>query len=100
MWYKFIEWIEQNQATCSYKKFLGVRCPGCGMQTAIIYLLKGEVWQSIKEYPALIPVIILFVYLILQLIFKFKKGVKILLYLFYSVLFIIFTNYIIRLIIN
>ena len=98
MWYRFIEWIEHNQVACSYKKFLGVRCPGCGMQTAVIHLLKGEVWQSIKEYPALIPIIILFIYSIFQLIFKFKKGAKIMLYLFYSVLFIIFTSYIIHLI--
>jgi len=100
MWYKFIEWVEQNQVACSYKKHLGIRCPGCGMQTAIIYLLKGEVWQSIKAYPALIPIIILALYTILQIIFKFKKGTKILLYAFYTVLFIILANYIIRLIIN
>ncbi len=99
MWYRFIEWIEQNQMACSYKKFLGVRCPGCGIQTAIIHLFKGELWQSITEYPALIPIITLFIYAIALFIFKFKNGIKIVLYLFYTVIFIILSNFFIRLII-
>ncbi len=82
-WYwDMIHWLEDHQADCVYKKYLGVECPGCGMQRAFILLLKGNILESILTYPALIPLIIMFVYLILHLFFKFKYGSRILLYLF------------------
>lgn len=75
---KIIEWLEAHQLPCYYKKFLGIECLGCGMQTALLFLLKGEFIESLKAFPALIPIIILIAFLILHLIFKFKKGARIL----------------------
>jgi hypothetical protein len=69
-----INWLESHTLPCFYKTLLGIECPGCGMQRAFIWLLKGNLIESIKAYPALIPTIILFLLLILQLILKFKKG--------------------------
>lgn len=93
-----IEWLEKNQAPCFWKKTCGIECPGCGMQRAIIALLKGNLWDSILIYPALIPTIFLFSFLILHIIFKFKKGAKVILISFIFVVFIIITNFIIKLI--
>ena len=59
---------------CFYKKFLGMECPGCGMQRAFIELLKGDFIDSIKTFPALIPMMVMMVYLGLHLKYKFKKG--------------------------
>ena len=52
---KIIEWLEAHQLPCYYKKFLGIECLGCGMQTALLFLLKGEIIESLKAFPALIP---------------------------------------------
>ena len=69
-----IEWLEVHQMPCYYKQILGVECLGCGMQTALILLLKGELVESIKTFPALLPMIFMAVFLIFHLIFKFRKG--------------------------
>ena len=68
---KFISWLESHQLPCFYKHYLGFECIGCGMQTALILLLKGEVIESFKTYPALLPVFLI-AFLILHFIFRFK----------------------------
>ena len=56
---RLIEWLEAHQLPCYYKQMLGIECLGCGMQSAFILLLKGEFLESLKTYPALIPVLLL-----------------------------------------
>ena len=85
---------------CIYKKFLGVDCPGCGMQRSFIELLKGHFLMSIKTYPGLIPILIMFIFLGLHLKLKFKKGAYYLTLMFIFTALIITTNYIYKLIIN
>jgi hypothetical protein len=97
---RIIEWLESHQMPCLYKKFLGVECPGCGMQTALIELLKGNVIESIKIYPALIPTLFLVFFLILHLIFKFKKGAFVLKISFIITGSLMFIHYIYRLLTN
>jgi hypothetical protein len=87
MFDKLITWLESHQQACFYKKYLGVECPGCGMQRSLIELLKGNFAESFVLFPALIPTISLIVYLILHLIFKFRNGANIL-----KILFIINTS--------
>lgn len=70
---------------------------GCGMQRAILLLLKGEFLASFKMYPALFTLIIMFAYLVLHLRFHFKNGHKILLYLFYLNIGLILINFILKL---
>ncbi len=79
---KLIRWLELHQASCSWKTWLGVDCPGCGMQSAFIELLKGHVVESIRIFPALLPMIFMIFFLILHLIFRFPKGAFILKFLF------------------
>jgi hypothetical protein len=43
---------------CFSKVYFGVECPGCGTQRAIVCLLRGEFWDSIALFPALIPLAI------------------------------------------
>lgn len=77
-----IHWLESHQAACSWKQYFGFECPGCGMQSAFIALLKGNILESIQLFPALFPMIIMLVMLSLQLIFKLPKGALILKILF------------------
>ncbi len=78
---------------CPYKHFLGIDCPGCGMQRSIIELLNGNIISSIQIYPPLIPMILLLLFLILHLKFKFKRGAKSIKYFFIFVVIIVIINY-------
>ena len=69
---------------------------GCGMQRAIIHLLKGEFLESFKMYPALLTLIIMFGYLFVHLKFNFENGHLVLRYLFYLNVIIILVNYLIK----
>lgn len=94
---KLIEWLESHQQACFYKKYLGVECPGCGMQRSFIELLKGDFYESLILYPALLPTIILVFFLIFHLIFKFKNGANILKIMFIVNTSIVVLNYIYKL---
>lgn len=95
---KIIEFLENNLMSCSWKEYLGQECMGCGMQRAIILLLKGDFIGSFKMYPALFTLILMFVYLAFHLKFNYKKGHLILLYLFILNVIIILINYLIKII--
>lgn len=82
---------------CWFKKHLGIECPWCGSQRALRLLLNGDIWESVKMFPALIPLIVLFTFLVLHLIFKFKNGAKILVSLFVLCVVIIVVNYLLKL---
>lgn len=93
-----INWLEAHIQPCIYKQVLGIECPGCGFQRSLIALLKGDLWESIQYFPGLLPMLFLFVFLILHLIFHFKKGATILKYLFIGDLAIIIIHYTVQLI--
>ncbi|PJA09591.1 MAG: hypothetical protein COX70_01380 [Flavobacteriales bacterium CG_4_10_14_0_2_um_filter_32_8] len=92
-----INWLENNMLSCPYKQYLGVDCFGCGMQRSLIELLKGNFVTSFYLYPALLPMIILFLFLIAHLIFKFKNGGTWLKYQFIFVVSIVVINFIVKL---
>jgi hypothetical protein len=91
-----VRWLESHQSPCSWKSMLGVECPGCGMQTALIDLLKGDLAASLKAFPALIPMILMILFLLLHLVFKFPKGAFILKFLFIFTSSIMMIGYMIR----
>ena len=92
-----IHWLETHQRPGFYKHFLGIDCPGCGMQTALILLLKGRLLESIMAYPALLPTIFMISYLILHLFYNFKKGAFVLKISFIFTVAIMVLNYSIKL---
>ncbi len=92
----FLDWLEHHLLPCPTKYFFGIDCPGCGMQRAILELLRGNILDSIKIYPPLIPIIILTVLLIINLCVKSKTLLKILKYIFVIDLIIVFLNYIFK----
>jgi len=88
-----IDWLEKNSRPCFYKNHFGFDCFGCGFQRSLIELLKGNVIESLKLYPALIPLMATFLFLVLHLKFKFAFGAKLLTILFISTASIMVLNF-------
>jgi len=92
----FLKWLQNNQQTCFYRQHYGFKCFGCGFQTSIIELLKGHFLESIKSYPALIPLIFMFIFIGIYIFKKNEIVFKIIKYLAFSVLFLIISNFLLQ----
>lgn len=91
-----VKWMEQHMLTCPSKYFTHIDCPGCGLQRSYISLLKGDIAESLRLYPAAIPILFLIWFLVLHLINKYKKGANILAVLYIFCAIIIAVHYIYR----
>lgn len=74
---EFADFLEHIQQPCVFKELFGYDCPGCGLQTAFILLLRGHVWESIATYPPLPFLLFLFVFFCFHLLFRIKYGDRI-----------------------
>lgn len=92
------DYLKAHLLSCPYKKYFHVECPGCGFQRSLVELVEGNVLLSLKLYPALIPLLCVWLLTVLHLIFKFKNGAFIIKYLFLFCAIIITINYVVRLI--
>ena len=81
---------------CFWVKNFGVQCPGCGVQRSFSLLINGDILNSIIMFPALIPTIIMFCFLLTHLFFRFKNGQIVILNLLKLNALLIFLNYTIR----
>jgi len=86
--------------TCYFKKYLGLDCPGCGMQRAIDCLIHGQLLKSISFNAALIPLVITLLILIFQLCLKKIDGGKWIVVSFCFTVFIMFVQLISKFIFN
>ena len=79
----FIKWLQNHLIPCPFKKLTGYDCPGCGFQRSVIALLKGNLHDSLLLYPATIPLLITFAFVLLdgKLKFDHKHYAKKTLYL-------------------
>lgn len=93
-----ISWLEEHMQPCPYKKYLDIDCMGCGMQRSFIELLKGNILESFYLYPALIPMILMVLFLVIHLIFKFKNGGTLLKYFFIFNVSIVVINFVFKLV--
>ncbi|RXK61616.1 DUF2752 domain-containing protein [Lacibacter luteus] len=89
-------WLEKHMLTCPSRKFLHIDCPGCGLQRSYIALLKGNIAESIRLYPAAIPILLLFLYLLTHIAVRFKNGARILTIGYIFCALIIVVHYIYR----
>lgn len=90
------DWIEHHLLPCPSKAMFGMDCPGCGIQRAMLELMRGNFIDSLKLYPALLPILLLLVFMLLHIRFKFKSGAKTLQYGYLFSAFIIVTSYIVK----
>jgi hypothetical protein len=91
-----IDWLEHNLLTCFFKSNFGIECIGCGMQRALIELLKGNLSQSIQFNIGLIPFILTLITLIIQLMIKHPKGGFLTMFFFISTCILSLGHYIIK----
>lgn len=92
-----LEWIEAHQLPCLFRTILGIECPGCGFQRAFIFLFRGDVWASVKIWPALIPLLVFLCLAILRLVGLKKIGLNLLKTLGFICLIIILISYLLKL---
>ena len=76
MWQKLIHWLENHSLQCHFYHTYQIECPGCGLQSAFIALLKGNFFESIQLYPALLPLILLACSLGIHLKFRSKWTIR------------------------
>ena len=79
---------------CSWKSHFGVECFGCGFQRSFLLLMEGKIWESIKLFPATIPIILVFIYAVAHLIFKYKNGARNIVILFSTSAALMLANFI------
>jgi len=92
-----IHFLQNYMMTCWFVKHFGIECPGCGMQRSLILLLQGNFIESIKMFPALIPMLFMLSFLPFHMYFNFKIGPKVLLWSFIVSAFLMLINYSIKL---
>jgi hypothetical protein len=69
-----ISWLEQHQLPCLFKQAFHINCPGCGLQRSGIALLKGDLLKSLQLYPALLLILLFFIYLVVAKKFHFSTS--------------------------
>lgn len=65
--------LEDYMLPCLTKKLFGFDCLGCGMQRALLFISKGEFIEAFKMYPAIYTLLLFFILVIYNFIFKKKK---------------------------
>jgi hypothetical protein len=95
-----ITWLESHQSTCSFREMTGIECPGCGLQRSILALLRGDLAGSILQFPALLPLAAMFLFLGIHLVFKLKHGALILKIFYIGNISLIVLNYVCKIIIH
>lgn len=92
----WLDWIGQHLLPCPSKYFLGMDCPGCGMQRSVIEMLKGNVVESLKMYPGMLPMVFTMVLLAFHLKYRFENGARWLLYSYSFSAVIVVVSFIIK----
>ena len=92
-----VNWLEAHSLPCLSQVIFHADCPGCGFQRSAIALLRGQVGQSLQLYPALLPMLLFFAFLIADRYYHFKHSKKITQIGLALLFIIIFVSYIIKL---
>ena len=67
-------WLHTHLLPCPFKLLTRVDCPGCGFQRSVLALLQGDLHKSWALYPAAIPLLLFFVFAILDDRFKLDDS--------------------------
>ncbi|MGB5417261.1 DUF2752 domain-containing protein [Algibacter sp.] len=88
--------MDKYMLPCLNKELLGIECMGCGIQRAISLILQGEFVAAFQIYPAIYSLITLFLFIGINIFFKFKHSNKIIGALAIVTVVTIITSYIIK----
>ena len=92
-----VSWLESKQLPCLFKAVFHVDCPGCGFQRSFIALLKGNIYESLHFYPALIPMLLFFIFLLADRKYHFRFSTIIVKSWMAAIFIIILASYIYKL---
>ncbi|PQB08621.1 hypothetical protein BST83_05685 [Polaribacter filamentus] len=81
---------------CLNKKLFGLDCLGCGFQRSLLHVIKGDFVAAFNIYPAIYTLVLMAIFFILNLKFKFKSGKKIIIIFAIINVLIIITSYFIK----
>ncbi|SDE43073.1 DUF2752 domain-containing protein [Pedobacter soli] len=90
----FLDWLGGHLLSCPFKTHFGIDCPGCGLQRSVLALLKGDLIDSFRFYPATLPLIFIVFFTLIHLKFDFKFGAQLIKIVFAGIAVIILINYI------
>jgi hypothetical protein len=90
--------LEHYMIPCLFKKLTGHNCPGCGFQRSVLLLCQGQVANSIKLYPATLPILFFISFALYHHFYKVKNGVKINWALFIINVIIVLASYIYKMV--
>jgi hypothetical protein len=82
---------------CGIRSLTGIECPGCGMQRALIALLKGDLITSLRLNPALMIYLAMLLFTALHLRFSFRYGGRMIIGLFIAAGSLMIVNFFWRL---
>lgn len=88
--------LEKYMLPCFTKKILGIDCPGCGLQRAVLFLIKGDFKAAFEMYPAIYPMLLLFGFLAINKFMNIKHANTITIVLMITTVGTILTNYILK----
>lgn len=72
----FLSNVEQFLLPCAYKQLFNISCPLCGTQRAILFIFRGDFSAACLQFPPLIILAILLVYLVFVQISKRKISIQ------------------------
>ena len=81
---------------CLNKKLFGIECPGCGAQRAFVLVFKGDFAGAFEMYPAIYTLLLLGIFLIFNMFYRFKNDTRIKTGLIALNILIIVISYIIK----
>ena len=89
--------VEKYMIPCLNKKLFGIECLGCGFQRSLLAVFRGEFLEAFKLYPAIYTLLILSIFIVLNLRFKFNKSKQIIQSLVILNIVIILFSYVLKL---
>ncbi len=93
---QLMDWLAAHLLRCPFKQMFLIDCPGCGLQRSFVALLRGDVSQSWRLYPAMLPILFLVIFTGLHLRFQFRQGAFIIKLFYIFISLVIFINYIVK----
>lgn len=88
--------LEQYMLPCLSKTLFGLTCLGCGLQRSFLLFIQGDFVAAFKMYPAIYTLLLLFLFILVNFIAKFKQSKKIIARLAYLNLALMLINYFIK----
>lgn len=87
---------DEHLLPCMWKTTTGMECPGCGTQRAFVRMTEGKPADSFVLFPALVPMLILFLFIPIQIKFASRISSDWILSFFMVTAFVIFGTYFLR----